>query len=588
MHVIATAGHVDHGKSALVRALTGMEPDRWAEEIRRGMTIDLGFCWTSLAEGIDIAFVDVPGHERFVANMLAGVGPAPAVLFVVAADEGWRAQSEEHLAAIDALGVRHGLLAVTRCDLADPAEALKEAAARIAESSLGRVEAVAVSSVTGAGLDELRAAIGRMVGRLAPPDPAADVRLWADRSFTVTGHGLVVTGTLTAGTIRVGDELMVLPGQRAVRVRGLQALRAKRTEVAAAARVAVNLRGAAPGDVRRGAALVTPGRWLATRLADVRLAGPGAAEFPAELMLHIGTAGIGVRARRLGADTARLALSAPLPLRIGDAAVLRNPGADPGKQLIVAGVTVLDVQPPPLRRRGAARARAAVLDGMTGSGDAAAELRRRRIARAADLAAMGAPPQAPPVAGDWLADPGWWQELGSHLGAAVRAHAAAHPLEPGLPAQTATRQLGLPDRKLVEALVAPPLVYEGGKIYASAAAPQLPPEVQAAVEAVVAALRHDPFLAPDAGRLRELQLGPRQLAAAVKAGYLLRVSQEVYLLPGADEAAAAILARLPQPFTLSEARQALGTTRRVAVPLLEMLDRQGRTQRLDDAARRVR
>ena len=168
MHVIATAGHVDHGKSALVRALTGMEPDRWAEEIRRGMTIDLGFCWTSLpAAGdgdiapaglaaVDVAFVDVPGHERYVANMLAGVGPAPAVLFVVAADEGWRAQSEEHLAAIDALGVRHGLLAVTRSDLADPAPAIEAARARIARTSLGQVEAIAVSSVTGAGLDELR------------------------------------------------------------------------------------------------------------------------------------------------------------------------------------------------------------------------------------------------------------------------------------------------------------------------------------------------------------------------------------------------------------------------------------------------
>src|SRR5438034_8989393 len=134
MHVIATAGHVDHGKSTLVRRLTGMEPDRWAEERRRGMTIDLGFAWTRLPGGELVAFVDVPGHERFVPNMLAGVGPVPAVLFVVAADEGWRAQSGEHLAALDALGVRHGLLAVTRCDRADPAPALADAAARIART----------------------------------------------------------------------------------------------------------------------------------------------------------------------------------------------------------------------------------------------------------------------------------------------------------------------------------------------------------------------------------------------------------------------------------------------------------------------
>src|SRR4051794_9753047 len=148
MHVIATAGHVDHGKSTLVRALTGMEPDRWAEERRRGMTIDLGFAWTPLPSGELVAFVDVPGHERFVPNMLAGVGPAPAALVVVAADGGWAAQSAEHLAALDALGVRYGLLAVARADLADPAPATRQALAAIAGTSLGSVEAVAVSSVT--------------------------------------------------------------------------------------------------------------------------------------------------------------------------------------------------------------------------------------------------------------------------------------------------------------------------------------------------------------------------------------------------------------------------------------------------------
>lgn len=584
MHVIATAGHVDHGKSALVRSLTGMEPDRWAEEIRRGMTIDLGFCWTRLADGTEVAFVDVPGHERYVANMLAGVGPAPAVLFVVAADEGWRAQSEEHLAAIDALGIRPGLLAVTRSDLADPAEAIEAATTRIARSSLGPVAAVAVSSVTGQGLAELRAAIGRLCAGLTPPDPAADVRLWIDRSFTVAGHGTVVTGTLTAGTIRAGDELTAFPGGLRLRVRGLQALKHPRQQVAAAARVAVNLRGADPGQVGRGGALVTPGRWLATQAADVRLSGPELPRLPASLMLHIGTAGMGVRVRRLGGDTARLTLSSPLPLRIGDTAALR----DPGRQLIVAGVTVLDVRPPSLRRRGAAGERAAELGRMTGRADAAAELRRRKLVRVGDLAAMGAVPQAVPVAGDWLADPDWWHGLRDRLAAAVSAHAADHPLEPGLPAETARQRLGLPDRALVAALTAAPLTYRGGRIYGSPTMPDLPPDVYAAVEVIRTGLRADPFLAPDARRLRALRLDRRQLAAAVKAGYLLRVSPEVYLLPGADDLAARILAALPQPFTLSEARQALGTTRRVAVPLLEMLDRLGRTVRLDETRRRAR
>src|SRR5690242_5740711 len=185
VHVIATAGHVDHGKSTLVRRLTGMEPDRWAEERRRGMTIDLGFAWTGLPSGATVAFVDVPGHERFVPNMLAGIGPVPAAMIVVAADEGWMPQSAEHLAALNALDVRHGLLVVTRSDLAEPEAAIELAQEEIAGSSLGDVEAVAVSAVTGAGLDDLRAALDRLVARLPAPDAEAPVRLWIDRVFTV-------------------------------------------------------------------------------------------------------------------------------------------------------------------------------------------------------------------------------------------------------------------------------------------------------------------------------------------------------------------------------------------------------------------
>ena len=241
MHVVATAGHVDHGKSTLVRALTGMEPDRWAQERQRGMTIDLGYAWAPLPSGQVLGFVDVPGHQRFIGNMLAGLGPAPAVLMVVAADEGWRRQSGEHLAAVDALGLTRGLLAVTRSDLADPAAATAQALEQLRGSSLGEVEAVAVSGTTGAGLPELRAALDRLVGRLPAPVLDGPVRLWVDRAFTVRGSGTVVTGTLGSGTVRTGDEV-VLRGRR-VRVRGLQSLGQTYDEVSAVARVAVNLRG---------------------------------------------------------------------------------------------------------------------------------------------------------------------------------------------------------------------------------------------------------------------------------------------------------------------------------------------------------
>jgi selenocysteine-specific elongation factor len=184
MQVIATAGHVDHGKSTLVRALTGMEPDRWAEERRRGMTIDLGFAWAELA-GDTVAFVDVPGHERFVSTMLAGVGPVPAVMFVVAADEGWMPQSTEHLDALSALGTRHGILVITRCDLLDPELALDEARRNLAASPMGELPSVCVSATTGVGLDELRAGLSDLAGRLPVPDPHTDVRLWVDRAFTI-------------------------------------------------------------------------------------------------------------------------------------------------------------------------------------------------------------------------------------------------------------------------------------------------------------------------------------------------------------------------------------------------------------------
>ncbi|MFI6164490.1 selenocysteine-specific translation elongation factor [Micromonospora haikouensis] len=582
MRVVATAGHVDHGKSTLVRALTGMEPDRWAEERRRGMTIDLGFAWTTLPSGGTVAFVDVPGHERFVPNMLAGVGPAPAALFVVAADEGWMPQSAEHLAALHALGVAYGLLVVTRADLADPGPALARARAEIAATSLGDVEAVAVSAVTGAGLPDLRAALDRLAARLPDPPADAPVRLWVDRSFTITGSGTVVTGTLGGGRLAVGDHLELAGTGEQVRVRGLHRLGVARDRVDAVARVAVNLRNVSRDRLGRGEALLTPGRFGRTDLLDVRVTGEPAADLPATLTLHVGSAAVPARVRPLGVDTVRLRLARPLPLLVGDRALLR----DPGRHLIAGGVTVLDVAPPPLTRRGAAAARARVLADLDGRPDLAGELRRRALARVGELTRMGVPVTAAPVAGDWLADPEHWRSLAARLTAETTRYAAAHPLEAGVPVDVLRHRLGLPDRALVEALVRPPLRVAGGRVTASAG-DALPEPVARAVARVRAEYADRPFQAPEAHRLAEWGLGPRELGAAVRAGALLRLADTVVLLPGAVDAAARVLAGLPQPFTLSAARQALDTTRRVAVPLLELLDRRGVTRRLPDDARSV-
>jgi len=577
MHVVATAGHVDHGKSTLVRALTGMEPDRWAEERRRGMTIDLGFAWTTLPTGSTVAFVDVPGHERFVPNMLAGVGPVPAVMFVVAADEGWMPQSREHLEALHALDVRHGLLVVTRSDLMDPELAREEALEHLAGTSLSRVGAVCVSGVTGAGLDELRAVLGSLVAGLPAPDVEADVRLWVDRAFTIRGAGTVVTGTLAGGTIHVGDELVLAPGGRRVRVRGLQSLGVTVESAPAVARVAVNLRGLPLHAVRRGHALLTPGAWLATRTVDVRLAGAAADELPRHVVLHAGTAAVPARVRPLGADTARLSLAQPLPLRIGDRALVRDPGA----RRIPAGITVLDVAPPALRRRGAAAARAAELSTMDGVADGAAELRRRGLVRRDELIAMGAPvPADAAQAGGWLLDPVLLAQRAAQLAAAVAEHAAANPLEPGMPLETARQVTGMPDARLVELLLGSQLTLADGRLHVGGLATGLPDAVRSAIAEIRAELAHRPFAAPEAHRLAELGLGTKQLAAAVRAGELLKIADGIYLAPGADDDATERLRGLPSPFTLSQARQALNTTRRVAVPLMEHLARRGITRRL--------
>ncbi|HEY0815673.1 MAG TPA: SelB C-terminal domain-containing protein [Pseudonocardia sp.] len=596
MHVLATAGHVDHGKSTLVRALTGMEPDRYAEERRRGMTIDLGFAWTSLPTG-PVAFVDVPGHERFVTTMLAGVGPVPAVLLVVAADEGWMPQTGEHVDALAALGVGHGLLVVSRSDLMEPELALEEARERLADTPLAGIPDVAVSAATGAGMDELRRALDALVTGLPPADEAADVRLWVDRAFTIRGAGTVVTGTLGAGRLRMDDELELATatGSRRVTVRGLQSLGAPVGEARGVARVAVNLRGVPREAVARGDAMLAPGAWLAVttldgRLCAVRGEAIDAQRLPQELTLHIGSVATPVRVRPLGADTVRLRLGRPLPLRIGDRAVLR----DPGRRQVAAGLTVLDVAPPELRRRGAAAARAAVVADMAGAPDAAAELSRRGVVRRAELQAMGVPAAdldalGPATAGWLLARDAAAVRAGA-LAAALAAHDAADPVDPGLPVEAARRAAELPDARLIEPMLriagrADLVVREGrvGTVEQKGA----PAELRAALDALLADLHADPFAAPDAGRLADLGLGQREIAALVRAGELLRVADGVVLLPDADKLAVEVLAGLGPEFTLSEARQALRTSRRVAVPLLELLARTGRTARTADGGHRL-
>jgi selenocysteine-specific elongation factor len=575
--------------------------------------------------GGKLAFVDVPGHERFVPNMLAGLGPVPAVMFVVAADGGWMPQSAEHLAAVDALGVRHGLLVITRSDLADPGPATRQALAEIARTSLGAVEAVQVSAVTGRGLDELLAALSRLTAALDGRPPAgAGVRLWIDRSFTIKGAGTVVTGTLPAGTIRNGQELLLTPSSEPVRVRGLQALGEPADHVDGVARVALNLRGV-PADLpARGMALIEPGRWTLTTELDVRITPPPAdpqPKFPPDLLLHIGAARTRARLRLLGPAGpwiyARLRLREPLPLHVGDRVLLRDPGA---AGLAIYGATVLDPAPPPLGRRGAAAAAVRELSAWPAVPTAADLLRRHKLLRAPALVAAGLTDLPAAVAGDWRADPAHWSALRAELSVAVAAFCADDPLAPGMPAEAARASLRLPARDLVTALVGGDVTRDGGYLRisarqavepapapdpgprpahvsassaqvsadAAASAARLPPAIAAAVRTVLDDLAREPFAAPDTERLRGLGLDAKALATAARAGLLLRVADLVVLAPDAAAQAAATLAELDQPFTTSQARQALRTSRRVAIPLLEYLDRARITERLPGDFRRIR
>ena len=583
MHVVATAGHVDHGKSALVRALTGTEPDRLAEEHRRGLSIQLGYAWTTLPGAGEVAFVDVPGHERFISTTLAGLGPVPAVLFVVAADDPWMPQAAEHLAALDALGVEHGVLAVTRADLADPGPARERALAELAATSLRGAPAVTLSARTGQGLDELRAALVRMVAALPSPPTDAPVRLWVDRSFTVAGAGTVVTGTLPAGRVAAGDRLEAEGTEH--RVRAVQSLGRDVEGAEGVARVALNLAGDAP--VARGDVLVTPGAWHRTDVVDVRLGPPrlGDGAAPQRPVLHVGSALVGVHHRPLAPGVARLLLDRRLPLRVGDRALLR----DPGTRRLWA-VTVLDPAPPPLGRRGAARARGRALAAADGRPDLATEVARRGVVAAALLARIGVPVDGTDAdvvrAGGWLLSPDRVAAAAREAVDVVREHARSAPLDPPLTLAALAERLGLPGPEPAAAVVAAPLRVEAGRVVLDDA-DDVPPAVRAAVAALGERLAEQPFAAPAADELPALGLDAKVQAAAARAGLVLRPAPGVVLLAGTDDLAVERLAALPQPFTVSQARRHLGTSRRVVLALLAHLDRTGRTRRLPDDSRRV-
>lgn len=597
MQVIATAGHVDHGKSTLVKALTTMEPDRWEEEKRRGLTIDLGFAWTRLPSGEDVAFVDVPGHERFLGNMLAGLGPlglgpAPIVLFVVAADEGWQAQSSDHRDAAVALGVERAVIVLSRVDKADAQQRAATAAQvqrELGGTALAQAPVVEVSAISGEGIAKLRQVLDGLIGQ--EPNPDAPVRLWIDRSFSITGAGTVVTGTLVAGTLRSGETLSLFQaaGIRAVEVRGLHSENSAIDSARPISRVALNLRGIAAETIHRGDVLATPDKWEATRVIDVRrTTGRSLDEIPQEVVAHLGSAGVGVYVRPFDAHHARLQLSEPLPVAVGDRLVLRGSGA----RHVLAGGEVIDVAPPELKRRGDGTRRGKVLAGITDASDAGAQVRRLKAARVEDLARQGLDTANRPA--DVVAFRGWWisaravTEWQKELRGAVEAFFTDHPLAAGMPRVAAVHLLALPGEELLDVVIA------AAKLCSHDGLVSLPGRTVdlGAAESGIAKLEKKladaPCAAPEAGDLAEWGLGTKELAAAERAGRIVRLSGGVVLVPASLEWAKVRLAELEQPFTTSQARQALGTTRRVMIPVLEHFDAQRITRRIDAGHRELR
>ncbi len=575
MHVVATAGHVDHGKSTLVRALTGQDPDRLEEEQDRGLSIQLGYCWSDAVDPSvgEIAFVDVPGHERFLTTTLSGLGPVPVALLVVASDDPWMPQAAEHLAALDALGVRHGLVAVTRSDLADPAPAYERVRRELAGTSLAHAPVVSVSARTGAGLDDLRTTLEQVLSEVPPPDPESPVRLWVDRRFHVRGVGTVVTGTLPAGRVSVGDRLQTARGE--LRVRGLEALGRERDSVTGTARVALALTGKGLEDLAPGDCVVTPDAFQWSKAVDVSLAG-GDAPLPQQPLLHVGSAANAVRARPLGRRHARLTLPGPLPLLLGDRAVLRDPGS---RRLW--GAQVVDCEGPGLSRRGAARERGEELESWHAT--VADLVGSRGVVNRSTLQALGASDSAlqpgTVVVGDWLVAP-------AHA-AAARAALEERLPPSGVSVEAAARSLDLPV-VVVAALISPPLAIEAGRVVRLGGPTELPATLDSALQGLRDDLASSPFAAPDAARLAELGLDPEAVTALHRRGELVHLGSSVVLLPSAPDKALRRLAALEQPFTTSEARQALQTSRRVVLPLLAHLDRTGGTVRLPDDRRRVR
>ena len=625
MRVIGTAGHVDHGKSTLVQALTGINPDRLREEQEREMTIDLGFAWLTLPSGEPVGIVDVPGHKDFIENMLAGVGGIDAALFVVAADEGVMPQTREHLTILDLLGIEGGVIALTKVDLAEDEEWLDLVSTEVIETldgtCLDGVPLVPVSARTGEGLDSLMTALDDVLSASQPRRDRGRPRLPVDRVFSISGFGTVVTGTLTDGSLSVGQEMEIQPQGLKARIRGLQTHKLKIEQAVPGSRVAVNLTGLRKEDLRRGDVLTLPGWLHSTVLVDVRLDhvadSPRPLRHNQQVKFFSGAAEVLAHVRLLGDEVlypgqsgwVQLRLSSPVPLVKGDRFIVRLPSPS----LTIGGGTVVDPHPgrrhrrfrpqiiarldtlaqgtpaeimlQALERRGPLVGRE--LFQASGLGEEA-EAALTELVESGQVVILGADKMHAGGRDQLFLSRSGWSALTEHMNRELEAYHEAYPLRSGMPREALRGRLRLQARLFNAAMARATseklVVDEGATVQLPTHSVEFTSAQQEHIDALLSRFKRDPFTPPSVKESLTV-VNEELLAALLAQRQLVQVSDDVLFLASTfDEIVERTCAYMQSngSITVAKFRDVFQTSRKYALAVLEYFDAEGLTKRVGD------
>jgi selenocysteine-specific elongation factor len=616
MRVIGTAGHVDHGKSTLVKALTRIDPDRLAEEKARQMTIDLGFAWMALPDGEMLGIVDVPGHRDFIENMLAGVGGIDAAILVIAADEGIMPQTREHLAILDLLGIRHGLVALTKIDLIDDPEWLElirdEIRAVLQPTQLSHAEIVGVSAYTGQGIPQL---IERLIALLAdlPLRPDYDLpRLPIDRVFTISGFGTVVTGTLIGGSLRVGDEIELQPSGLRGRIRGLQSYKQAVEVAAPGSRAAVNVVGIERPSIRRGDVLTYPGILQPTTLIDVHFRHLPDVERPlkhnATVKIFSGAAEANAHVRLLtnenlppgGEGWLQLRLDQPIAVARGDRFILRYPS--PGQT--IGGGIVVEPYPPKRWKRFQPQVTAALelrLHGTPAERIVQAAwqpIKRSDLQNAVSDVGFDSAIREALESGLLLALPEnmylsveGWGALSYRMMRELATFHRAHPLRLGMPREELRSRIGLKNITLTALLdMQDQIAAQGTLLQLADHAIRFDADSSAQIEQLRAKIAESPYTPPSFAEAAQI-VGEEVLHALIDLGEIVQVQPDVIFSHSVyKELVSAVFEMIDTDggITAGALRDRFGTSRKYAIGLLEYLDAVGKTRREGDVRVRGR